>query len=274
MYTVDGLTPNGAGWELIIPGTGFRGVAGRHTSSLELPSMDGSTPGMNDVFTPGVLPLRYRLLASTHADFAALLEKFNGVFGQRRKLLPVVHTYGPGVTRVNEGKVVETIVPEIFSGEVAWYQVNLTLPHPFWRSESPVTAGTPALTSSLAVYALQDFTSTAPIADALIRFKGGFSTARVIDAVTGDRIDITTPVTGSQYVVIDTANWTARLVTSDTWTGGTDFTANVETNRGRGHMFALEPDQVLTGGRYRVRVLATNPTNGPTVEVRARLSYH
>lgn len=274
MYTVDGMAPDGNGYQLLLTGSGIRGVAGRRAAMVELPGMEGVLPDYGAPFMPETLPLRYQIDTSSHAAMMGIIEMMNGVFGQRRKLLRVVHQYAPGVTRVNDGMVLDATPPETTTDKYANYAVNMTFPLPFWRSAATLTAGTPALTSTLAVYALQDFTSTAPIVDSLVRVKGAFSTAAVIDAITGDEISINTPLTASEYAVIDCANWTARKVSSDTWSGGTDISHLVSSNRGQGSMFTLEPDQLLTGGRYRVRVRATNPASSPTVEVRARLSYH
>lgn len=274
MYTIDGIPPvDPAGVYKLLAGTGVRGFAGRRVGALELPGMHGEILDTRSPVLPGTLPVSYRFYAQNHGLMMAAYERMLGVFGQS-KLLEISHDYGNGQTRVNWGQVVQAAPPELPLCNYSRFNVTLRLPNPFWRSPGLVTAGTPPLTTTLSVYALEDFVSTGPITDALIRVKGAFSTARVIDAITGDQLDITAPVTASQYVVIDTATWSARLVTSDTWTGGTDFTQHVETNRGRGHMFTLEPDQVATGGRYRVRVRATNPASSPVVEVRARLSYH
>ncbi|GGJ55669.1 phage tail family protein [Glutamicibacter ardleyensis] len=274
MYTVDGLGPEGAGWLLFITGSGIRGTSGRVGGLLELPGMDGGIPQMGAPFMPGTLTLRYRILVSTHEEFMAIIEKFNGVFGQRRKLLPITHAYSGSVSRMNYGTVLETIVPEPVSNDYAYYQVTLTLPEPFWRSPLTYTIPTPALTETLTAQILTNLDGTGPINDALIRVKGAFSTAVVEDYVTGDRITVNTPLTATQYVVIDCANWTARRVTTDTWTGGTDISALVSSNKGRGPMLTLEPDNVINAGRYRLRVQATNPASSPVAEVRARKSYH
>ncbi|PRA13361.1 hypothetical protein CQ010_01560 [Arthrobacter sp. MYb211] len=274
MYTVDGLAPEGDGWLLFLTGTGIRGLSGRMNGMLELPGVDGAVPQFGNGAMPSTLTLRYRIWVSTHAEFMGLIEKFNGVFGQRRKLLPVTHTYAPGSTRINYATVLEANPPEPVTDAFAYYNVTLTFPNPFWRSSSLLTVSSTPLTGTLTTQTLIGMDGTGPISDALIRFKGAFATARIRDIVTGDQVDVNTPATSTEYVVVDCTEWTAHRVTSDTWTGGTDISAFVSSNRGRGSMFTLEPDNVLTGGRYRVSVRATNPASTPVVEVRARKSYH
>lgn len=274
MYTVDGLGPEGAGWLLFITGSGIRGTSGRVGGSLELPGMDGGIPQYGASFMPGSIPLRYRIMVDTHAEFMEIIEKFNGVFGQRRKLLPVTHTYGGGVSRVNYAEVREVIVPEPVTNAYAYYQVNLSFPEPFWRSPLAYTLGAMPMSATAATLTVPALDGTGPINDALIRFKGEFATAMIRDVVTGDQLDVETPLTATQYLIVDCADWSASRVTTDTWTGGTDVSHLVSSSKGKGAMFTMEPDNILTGGRYRLVVQATNPASSPTVEVRARKSYH
>lgn len=274
MYTVDGLAPEGNGWLLFLTGSGIRGVSARRASMVELPGMDGVLPDYGAPFMPATLPLRYRIDGASHAEFMAVVEMMNGVFGQRRKLLRVVHQYGPGVSRVNDALVVEATPPEPLTEMYATYQVTLTFPEPFWRSASTITTDPTTITGSLVTYIMPEFFGTGPVNDALIRVKGGFASATVMDAITGDQISIDTPVADTEYVVIDCKAWTAKRVTTDTWTGGTDISSLVNSNRGQGPMLTLEPDLVATGGRYRLQARAINPTGVPTVQIRARQSYH
>lgn len=274
MYTLDGIPPvDPAGVYKLLKGTAVRGFAGRRASALELPGMDGVVADTAAPFMSGGLRLVYRFFAADHATMMGTLEKFNGVIGQR-KLLTISHTYGNGQVRTQAGIVNSPIQPELPICRYANYPVDLMFPNPFWRGTATLTADTPALTATYASHTLADFQSTAPITDSLIRVQGGFSTAYVGCPISGDEILINTPLTATEYAVIDTANWSARKVTTDTWTGGTDITASVSSNKGRGHMLSLEPDQILTGGRYRLRVRATNPTSSPVAQVRAKLSYH
>lgn len=275
MYTVDGLLPDGDGWQLFITGSGIRGTSGRQDAFLVLPGMDGAIPSLDAPFMPGTIPLRYRIFTDNHAKAMEVIEKFNGLFGQRRKLLPVTHDYGGGVTRVNDAIVIDATPPEVMNVDLVYYMVTLQFPNPFWRSATAETIDLPALTTTFVSHRVPNFAGTGPISDAWIRVKGGFSTAFVRCPITNDEIRINTPATAGQYILIDTANWASYLLATDTWTpGGTDISHLVHSSKGRGAMFTMEPDQILTGGRYRLQIRATNPTNNPILEVRARMSYH
>lgn len=275
MYTLDGIPPvDPAGVYKLLTGTTVRGFAGRRANMLELPGVDGAIPDVGAPFMPGSINLQYRFFAATHGAMMAALERFNGVVGQR-KLLTIVHDYGNGLTRTNQGFVTSPIVTEMPINRYVRYPVTLQLPNPLWRGSALLTADSGTLTATFANHTLVGYSSTAPITDALIRVRGGFSTAYVGCPVSGDEILINTPIGATEYAVIDTKTWSARKVTTDTWTGGTDISASVSSNKGRGHMLSLEPDQIgATGGRYRVRARATNPTSTPIVQVRAQLAYH
>lgn len=274
MYTIDGLPPidptNGYKLQL---GAGVRGLPGRRASMVEIPGLDGVLPDYGAPFMPSTISLRYRIRAKTHAQFMAIVEKMNGVFGQRRKLLTVEHDYGNGTKRVNYATVSEEIVPEIENFTYCFYSVTLSFPSPFWRSAASVDSQAVVATASSATTTLTGTVGTAPITDALIRVKGAFSTLTLSDPVTGDQIVVGTPLTATEYIIIDTSNWTAKKVTTNTWTGGTDVSSLVNSNRGQGPMFIMEPDTLLTGGRYRLTISSTNPASSPSVQVRGKLSY-
>lgn len=274
MYTIDGLPPidptNGYKLQL---GAGVRGMPGRQASMVEIPGMDGVLPDHGAPFMPGSISLRYRIRASTHAQFMAIVEKMNGVFGQRRKLLTVEHDYGNGTKRVNYATVTEMIAPEIENFTYCFYSVTLQFPSPFWRSVSTVDSQAVVATTGTITTALTGYLGTAPITDALIRVKGAFSTLTLTDPITGDSLVVTQALTATEYIIIDTAAWTAKKVVTDTWSGGTDVSGLVNSNRGQGPMFIMEPDTLLTGGRYRLTITSTNPASSPSVQVRGKLSY-
>lgn len=274
MYTLDGIPPvDPAGVYKLLKGTAVRGFAGRRASALELPGMDGVVADTTAPFMSGGLRLVYRFFAADHATMMTTLERFNGIIGQR-KLLTVSHAYGNGQIRTQSGIVNSPIQPELPICRYATYPVDLMFPNPFWRSPLTYTLGEMPATATATTLTVPALDGTGPISDSLIRFKGAFSTLMIRDSVTGDQISYDMPLTATQYLIVDCANWTARRVTTDTWTGGTDVSHQTSSNKGKGPMFTMEPDNILTGGRYRLLIQATNPASSPTVEVRARKSYH
>lgn len=150
------------------------------------------------------------------------------------------------------------------------------MPRPcFWRDLAAVDA-TANITASTATTTLGPLAgTTGAINDALLRFKGGFSTATVTDPVSGDQITVNAALAGTEYLVVDTANWTARKHTTDSWstTAGVNAVTSVVSNRGSGPMLALNPDFTTGAGRVRAQVKGVNVTGSPTVEVRAKRSF-
>lgn len=276
MFTLDGVElddPSGRWW--LNDRSRLRVRPPRLDNAASIPGREGAMPSLGTTFAPGTALLSLTLSQDDHADMMEGLELLYGLFSQRRRLLPLVHDYGNGQKRVAMVEVLSEVTPDWFLLGTTYVDVTLRVPDVFWRSESEVTATTPAVTASAATHTLSLLDGTAPIVDSLIRVKGAFSTLTLSDPVTGDQIKVNTPLTATQYIIIDTAKWTAHRVTTDTWdtSGGTDVSLLVESNRGRGAMLTLEPDQLISGGRYRLTVQATAPASTPVVAVRAKKSY-
>ena len=273
-YFLDGLPlddPNGR-W-LLEGTTGIRIIPSRRSTSVELPGRDGVGPSLRSQFTPGSVQISLLVEGADHGDLMNSLELLAGVIGQRQRLLPLVHDYGNGQKRQAMVEVLTDVNPELVTHQDSLVKVICSVPGAFWRdiglSDSVLTltaSNSPVVASGLAE-------STAPISDALIRIQGGFSSAYVEDAVTGDRVTINTAVPSSEYVVIDTAAWTAKKVTSDTWTGGTNLITSVVSNRGSGSMVTFEPDFTTGAGLIRARVVGTGITGSPKVIIRAKRSF-
>ncbi len=251
--------------------TGLRIRPSFLTGAATLPGRDG-TLASKSTFTAGAMLLSLIACGDTPAEMDENTSLLLGLLSQRHKLMPLVHDFG-GRIREAKAEVNGSVEPRRMDARTAQLLIPLSFPSVFWRDLATVDA--PALvtgtTASTTLTALAGTTGT--INDALIRFKGGFTTATITDPVSGDSITINQALTSTEYLIVDCATWTARKVTTDTWVGGTNVITNVVSNRGSGPMLTLNPDFTTGAGRVRLTVKGNSPTTSPTVTVRARRSF-
>lgn len=273
-YTLDGLPLNDPqGRWTLEKGTGLRIIPARTSSGAALPGRDGVLPSLGSTFEPGAVGIRVAVLGDDYGSMLSTTEFLSGVIGQRHKLLSLVHDYGNGQKREALVEVTASTTPELVAFRNAIIDIQCSVPGSFWRDEA-TTDSSASITAGTTATTLTGLTgTTAPIGDALIRVKGGFSSAYVEDVVTGDRVTINTAIPASEYVVIDAAAWTARRVTSDTWSGGSNIITSVVSNRGSGPMIRFEPDFATGAGRIRVRAVGTGLTGSPQVIMRVKRSF-
>jgi hypothetical protein len=273
-YTLDGvplIDASGRFW--LDNTTGVRILPARRNAALTLPGRDGVVADLNPTFEPGGVSLSVVVTGATYSLFNANLEFLYGLLGQRGRLLPLMHVLPVGGNRYIDIQVVSASEPETLGPRTARIKVLATAPDPFWR-DSGILDSTLPLTATATTGILTGHAgATGTIDDALIRVQGGLSAATLTDPVTGDFIKVTAALTATEYIIIDTVNWTAKKVTTDTWTGGTDVSASVDSSRGYGPMLMLNPDFSTGAGRVRLTVSCTNPVTAPAVIVRAKRSF-
>lgn len=273
-YSLDGLPLDDvAGRWFLEKGTGVRVVPARAASGAQLPGRDGSLPSLGSMFEPGKVSLSLYVGGADHSEMMLAWEVLAGVISQRHRLLPLVHDYGGGVQRVAMVEVLASSEPSLITGKDALVKVVCSVPGVFWRGPASADSSVPVAAGQVTHVLPGLAGSNAPISDALLRVKGSLAGAVLTDPVSGDRLTITAALAAGEYLVIDCAAWTARKVTSDTWTGGTDLLGSVSSNRGVGPMFTLNPDFTTGVGRVRLSVKGTNPASSPTVTVRAKSSF-
>lgn len=279
IYTIDGMPttdPQGR-WKLH-KATRYRAFPGRIATGTTLPGRDGNQPSLGTPFLPGRLSLTFNIYGTTHDAMMDNLTLLYGIIGTRHKLLTITHEYAPGKTIQALAEVTGASDPSTLKLNLSRVQFDLSIPSVFWRSPATVdtTQPIPQGASNPSPFLTEFGGGTGPINDALIRFRGNFSQVILDDIVSGDRLTVNQAATSTQYVVVDTANWVARLHQTDTWdlVGGTDVINNIVSNRGSGPMFTLNPDFASGAGRYQMRITgAINATTSPVVTVRAKRSF-
>lgn len=277
-YTLDGvpLTNLAAGY-FLEKKTGLRLIPAKRMANISYPAVSGNSFMPGAPFAAGGVAVTMYVEGADHQQFMERVEFLNGLFLQRHKLLELRHDYDAAGTVARIALVTCVSSTDIVyehgmkSGTISYY---LEVPGSFWRSPDTQTYMSAPITANRAVFSITTLNGgNAPVADALIRVKGAFSTFNIRDEVTGSEINITTPLAAGEYIIIDTANWTAHHVLTDTWDGGTVGDTSVISNRGMGTMLMIEP--AINAGQlaYTMSAVATNPASAPTFEIRAKKSH-
>lgn len=258
--------------------SGVRVIPAKSSPNIEYPSYDGEAYLPGATYDPGAVGIKMYVKGTTHEEFMTNFEFINGLFMQRHKLLTLRHDYNEAGTnaRFAEVQFLSGSEPEWVGpgANAALIDYVATIPGVFWRSQNTIDNVTPAITTAVVERELSALSGgNAPIYDSLIRVKGAFSSLTIVESATGHTITVNTSLTATEYIIIDTANWTARKVTTDTWTGGTVVDHLVTSSRGQGSMISLEP--MISGGalKYFLKLSATAPSGSPNLTVRARKSY-
>lgn len=256
--------------------TGVRVIPAKISPNIAYPSFDGEAFLPEGTFEPGGVAIKMYVKGATHEAFMTNLEFLNGLFLQRHKVLSLRHDYNEAGTNPRFADVTFNAgsEPELLGPNAALVDYVGTIPSVFWRSQNTVDHTTPAVTTTATERELSALSGgNAPIYDSLIRVKGAFSSLTIVESTTNHTLTINTSLAATEYIIIDTANWTARKVTTDTWTGGTNVDHLVTSSRGQGSMISLEPRISAGALKYFIKVSATGPSGSPVVTVRARKSY-
>lgn len=278
-YTLDGIPlhdPQGR-WTLG-DGAEIRSVPARRKSSYVIPGQDGEVANVSPSFDPGKLSFNIHILTNNnHDDAMKTLEFWNGVLGQRHRLLPLDHTYN-GQTRRAMVQITASSETSHFAMKMITISVICDIPGSFWRdidykiSETSLTSGTYTLSSHSG--------GTGPINDAIIKLIGPY-TKVTVESIVG-----TTPISyfstdmalsADSHVVIDTGNWLAVSRRTDTSWGmtGIDMMNSIAFSSGMGSMFLFDPSMnpATLGSDYKIRVTSTGATTASKIQVRARRSF-
>lgn len=276
-YTLDGV-PLTHPQALYFPEreTGVRVIPAKRNMNISYPAVDGEAFIKGAPFTPGGVTVKMFIHGDDHQKFMENVEFVNGLFLQRHKLLELRHDYNVAgtVSRHAWVKCRNATEVEMLGTQDGFIEYMLEIPGVFWKSTTSTDWTSGMLTTTPQTFVINNLTGgNAPVNDSLIRVKGGFATCTVTDYFTGSSITVNTACTDTEYVIIDPVKWTARKVTTNTWSGGSIVDSQVSSNRGMGHMIQFEPGIVSGELRYQATASVTNPTGTPSFAVRAKRSY-
>lgn len=260
-----------------VQGTGVRVLPAKSTPNIAYPMFDGESFLPGGSFSPGAVKITMFVKGVDHEELMLNIEFLYGLFMQRHKLLELRHDYRTDGTNSRHAFVQFKTSTEPKLGNrntQATMEFIGEIPGVFWQSLNSVDVQSPTTTTTATQIELSGLSGgNAPITDALIRMKGGFSSFLVIDGTTRHSIQLNSPISSTEYAIIDTTDWSVRKVTSDTWTGGTRIDASAVASRGAGPMLTFEPQ--IAGGalKYYLTHQVTNPVGSPSVIVRARKKF-
>ena len=262
-YSINGIPLNNPdfGWVFRAPSKPLSELV-RERANLSIAGTDGVVAGLPATFGPVTLPLVVRTPKSNLQTLVALFsaEGTLRLTGDSSRsvtfeLLSWRHQgYGPA----------EAILDVTFL---------IRLPGVFWRDASVSTSSAASLSSaSVAVTGLFDGIS-APVQDAIVRVKGACTGLQVTDS-GGSWFTYAESLSSSEYLRFDSASGRAYVTTSDTWTGGTEVSGDIDFGGPRG-VFEITPrlapsDPSDRDGRLTV---TTATRSGASIQVRGRAAY-
>lgn len=178
------------------------------------------------------------LLAENQSALLSVLDK-RGTFilGER----PVV---GLPVEWQTRARALGEIRPT-FHGSGKRIEPLLQLVDGVWLSPEPYTWGFqfsgPTVETPQHVTPLAG--SSGPIRGAIVRVRGPFGRFAAVDQPSGYEMSCDRTTSAAEWVLVDTRNWVAKVVTTDTWdmTGGEDVSHKMETNQATGDLWVLHP---------------------------------
>lgn len=184
--------------------------------------------------------------------------------------------YSGGLVTSAAAQLVSISTGEFVPDIGAFFTVALAVPGVFLRGALADAAAT-VVTSGDTVTIATLAGSTAPIADAILRFRGGAASVQITDVVTGTGLSWAGPALASgDFLFIDAATLTARRSTSATeWTTGGDDVTGQLGYPGPGPLQAWPRMEGADPADRRVKVTVTGTgfTATTALAVRARPAY-
>ena len=273
-YTLDGIPlhdPQGR-WTLG-DGAEIRSVPARRKSAYALPGRDGEIVNFSPSFDPGKLAFSIHILTSDNHDTAMkTLEFWNGILGQRGRLLPLDHYYNGEIRRAFVQITASTETSNFIMRAIT-INVICDIPGTFWRDVNPSVSEVPMYNEQV-LSGLNG--GTGPISDAVIKYTGPLTKIDINSiADPSNVISISTSVSASNELIVDTANWKAfvRPKTASWAVSGTPV--EISASKGFGSLFILEPsfNSTTLTTSYSVNIVGHGRLADSKVLVRARRSF-
>lgn len=274
-YTLDGVPLSDPlhRW-VLAEGSEIRSVPARRNVEHVIPGVDGAITNLNPSFEPGALSFGIHILTGqTHDSAMEVLEMWNGILGQRGRLLPLDHTYN-GVTRRAMVQIVASTETSQNFMRALTINVVATIPDVFWRSLEPTISDF----RGSGLTRLDHLSGgSGPINDPIIKVFGPFTSVKLeCPAIPNQEIVISTPASATQEIVFSSKTWTARLRNKSTSFGmGGTVKPRVISSNGMGTMFTLAPtfNYQSLGKEYFIKCTAVGGTSDTSGQVYANLSY-
>ena len=224
----------------------------RSLSSVSAQGRDGVVPvGPGDVQAP-VWGLYVRSSVASREALIALVQGSSSV---------TVGSKSIGYTLAGV-----SVVDEVYAVGHCVILFALRLDGVYWRGAESTSDAVALAAASVQVPGLFAGLS-APVQDALVRVKGAATGLRVTDSASS-WFTYTGSLTASQYLRFEPARGRAFVTTSDTWTGGTEVSGDIDFGGPRGS-FEISPAWTTNPAvRAGVLTVATATRSGASVQVR------
>ena len=260
-YSVSGVPLDNPafGWLFRAPSKPISEIV-RERANLIIPGTDGVVPGLPATMSAVTLPLVVQtsranlqtLVALVSAEGSLTVTADPSRSVQFELLSWTYEGYGEG----------EAILDVTFV---------IRLPGAYWRAVAETTSAAAALSSgSVAVGSLFPGLS-APVQDAIVRVKGATTGLQVTDS-GGSWFTYAPALTGSQYLRFEAATGRAYVTSSDTWTGGTEVSGDVDFGGPRS-VFEITPYFTDPSARAGQLVVATASRSSADIRVRGRAAH-
>ena len=256
MQYLNGIALDGTNWYQLTDGRAFPSLS-RRTAAAAIPGMIGQLTGPLER-DPAKFTRTIRCAPAGRAALEALLDS---------DTLVLSNATMEAVVRI-DGEASPT---DFVSGDDVWtdYVVPFVIDGVYFRSKNATTSPAAAINAaSVDVSVLSGISGK--VTDAILRIKAAVTGLRIESGDTyvefGDAIE------GSERLIIDCGKRTAHMVTTDTWTGGTDVTEHLDWGPGL-YPLVIAPtwtDPATRAGKLTVK---TTTRSGATIEVRAKGAY-
>lgn len=165
---------------------------------------------------------------------------------------------------------VTALTPTGYGPEDQVVDASFTIRYPTvaWRDDTDATTTTALSSASVTVAGLFPGLS-ADIPDAILRIRGAVSGLQITDAGSGSWVTYSGAVTGAQWLRYESDTGRAYLTTTDTWTGGTEVSGEIDFGGGRG-WFELSPQWSTPAARTAQLTVTTATRSAASIQVRGR----
>lgn len=166
--------------------------------------------------------------------------------------------------------------PEKFYAHKDW-GVDLfviEIPEGAWRYEQSTT--TPEIKPIAGSTEITLFNGiSAPVQDAIVRFEGGIQNPQITDS-SGAYVKVNGTVPAGQYIRFESKSGRAWQTTTDTWTGGTEVSGNIDFGGPRS-VFEITPAPINVATPLQSQALLTltqtSYDSGAAIQIRGNNAY-
>lgn len=230
-------------------------------ASVSSPGRDGVSAVRGTTGAP-VWPITMRVPRARYEELCALFRAGGTIAYTAASSRSAAFTY-----------LSHTIADENFVSQIVWVTYLIRLDGAFWRDTNESTSAIAALSSAAVAVTGLFFGSSAPIQDAIVRIKGATTGIQVTDTA-GSWFTYAPALSSTQYLRFESETGRAFVTATDTWTGGTEVSGDVDFGGPRG-VFEITPrldpaDPASRDGRLTV---TTATRTGASIQVRGKGAY-